>query len=110
MTSAEMEEAVRLAKECLHAGGADYNECDLSQLARCVLALMDRCERMRDDIERVVPYVLATLPYPNGTERSNVACSSTDWVAVHRGRGASSSRQLEQLLASTRTSEKEGGE
>jgi hypothetical protein len=46
MTSAEMEEAVRIAREHLDDLHPMFLGEDQTKLARCVLALSERCERL----------------------------------------------------------------
>lgn len=50
------------------------------------------------DIEAIVPYVISTLPYDGNFRSNNIETSHPDWVAIHKGRGVSSRRQLDGLL------------
>lgn len=63
---------------------------------------MDEREKLKaliKAIERTIPYVTATLPYPSRhVEHSGVKTDHPDWVAVHRGRAARSLNQLNGLL------------
>lgn len=66
------------------------------------LEVREAFARLIEQVETVVPYVLATLPHAAGIDRSNVKTDNPEWAAVHRGRGASSSRQLEAVLRQAR--------
>lgn len=59
----------------------------------------DKLRLLIDKIESIVPYVTATFPYENNLAKNNsVTTSNPDFVAIHGGRAASSTRQLESLL------------
>jgi hypothetical protein len=51
MTTDDIKAAIELARESLHKGGAEYNECDLSTLAAALLALAEERARMEKVVE-----------------------------------------------------------
>ena len=55
--------------------------------------------KVLDRMKSAAQYTLGTLPYPTSvTLKTNVKTNHEDWVAIHRGRAASSYRQLESVL------------
>jgi hypothetical protein len=67
----DIKAAIELARESLHTGGAEYNECDLSTLAAALLALAEERARMEKVVE-AASLCVATYQDAVETERPDL--------------------------------------